>query len=131
LYQEYLMQRPVKINQLLCGIALTASALGWQAAAAKGAPEYVKPPLKLNAALIVSDDMMVGPGFKMDPVAVNDGYSNTYTLTTDVGEVKVVSDYQLARQIQEGGVSSAVGWAGTKRAYALELGVDSQPNGSL
>ncbi len=181
----------VRINNLLSAIALTATALGWQATA-KAAPEYVKPPLKLNAALIVSDKMMVGKGYKMDPVAINDGYSNTYTLKTDVGEVKAVSDYQLRRQIQEinallaleemsragvfgdamkegvmapvhgakalvtapvettkgavqgigrwmgnigrsvssddpyqeGGVSSAVGWAGTKRAYAMELGVD-------
>ncbi len=185
------MTSGLRINNLLSAVALATAALGWQATAS-AAPEYVKPPLKLNAALIVPDEKMVGPGFKMDPVALNDGFSNTYTLTTDVGEVKVVSDFQLARQIQEvralraldemsragvfgegmkegvlaplrggkalvtspvetttgavkgigrwmgnigrsvaskdpyqeGGVSSAVGWAGTKRAYALELGVD-------
>ncbi len=185
------MTTGLKIKNLLAVVALATAALGWQATASE-TPEYVKPPLKLNASLIVRDDKMVGPGWKMDPVALNDGFSNTYTLTTDVGEVKAVSDYQLARQIQEiralraldemsragvfgdamkegvlaplrggkalvtspvettkgavkgigrwmgnigrsvaskdpyqeGGVSSAVGWAGTKRAYALELGVD-------
>jgi hypothetical protein len=135
---------------------------------------------------------MAGDGYKIDPVALNDGFSNTYTLATDFGQVQAVSDYQLARQIQEvrallildemsragvfgdamkggvmapvegakalvtdpvettkgavkgigrwmgnigravtsddphqeGGLSAAVGWAGTKRAFALELGVD-------
>jgi len=153
---------------------------------------YVEPPIKLDAALIVPDGKMEGKGYKIDPVAYNDGYGNTYSLSTDVGDVKVVSDYQLARQIQEiqalltldkmsraglfgdgmkegvlkpfrgakalvtapvdttvgavkgigrwmgniaravksddpyqeGGISAAVGWAGTKRAFALKLGVD-------
>ncbi len=187
------MKPSITVRNLVLGAALSMVASGWHAAAvAKSAPEYVKPPLKLNAALIVPDDKMVGPGYKMDPVAINDGFSNTYTLATDAGQVKVVSDYQLARQIQEvramralnemsqsgvfgdamkegamapveggkalvtapvettkgavkgigrwmgnigravksddpyqeGGVSAAVGWAGTKRAFALELGVD-------
>jgi hypothetical protein len=155
-------------------------------------PAYVKPPVKLNAALVVPDGKMVGRGYKIDPEALNDGYSNNYILVTEVGNVQAISDYQLARQIQEinaliildemsragvfgdamkegvvapfrgakalvtapvettkgavkgvgrwlgnigrsvasddpyqeGGVSAAVGWAGTKRAFALELGVD-------
>ncbi len=153
---------------------------------------YIRPPLKLKAALVVPEGKMEGKGYKITPEAVNDGYSNTYTLETEFGEIKAVSDYQLARQIQEiraliildemsragvfgdamkegvmapvhgakalvtepvetttgavkgvgrwlsnigsavssddpyqeGGVSAAVGWAGTKRAFALELGVD-------
>ena len=153
---------------------------------------YVKPPVKLNAALVVPDGKMVGRGYKIDREAVNDGFSNTYTLVTEVGDVQAISDYQLARQIQEvnaliildemsksgvfgdamkegivapirggkalvtapvettkgavkgvgrwmgnigrsvtsddpyqeGGVSAATGWAGTKRAFPLELGVD-------
>ncbi len=153
---------------------------------------YEATPLKLNAALVVPDGLMVGKGYKIDTVALNDGYNNNYTLQTEVGEVTTVSDYQLRRQIQEiqalitldemsragvfgdamkegvvaplragkelvtapvettkgavkgfgrfvgnigraaksndpyqeGSVSAAVGWAGTKRAFALELGVD-------
>ncbi len=153
---------------------------------------YIKPPLRLKAALVVPEGKMEGKGYKITPEAVNDGYSNIYTLESEFGEVKAVSDYQLARQIQEiraliildemsragvfgdamkegvmapvhgakalvtepiettkgavkgvgrwlgnigravssddpyqeGGVSAAVGWAGTKRAFALELGVD-------
>ena len=153
---------------------------------------YITPPLKLKTDLVVIEGKMEGKGYKITPEVINDGYSNTYTLETEFGEVKAVSDYQLARQIQEiraliildemsragvfgdamkegvmapihgtkalvtepvdttkgavkgvgrwlgnigravssddpyqeGGVSAAVGWAGTKRAFALELGVD-------
>ena len=153
---------------------------------------YITPPLKLKTDLVVLEGKMEGKGYKITPEVINDGYSNTYTLETEFGEVKAVSDYQLARQIQEiraliildemsragvfgdamkegvmapihgakalvtepvdttkgavkgvgrwlgnigravssddpyqeGGASAAVGWAGTKRAFALELGVD-------
>lgn len=176
---------------LVAAVMVTAFVCPWTAAAEEK-PAYVKPPLRLNAALVVPDGKMVGKGYKIDPEALNDGYSNNYTLETEVGEVKAVSDYQLARQIQEinaliildemsragvfgdamkeglvaplragkalvtapvettkgavkgigrwvgnisrsiksddphqeGAVSAAVGWAGTKRAFALELGVD-------
>ncbi len=173
-------------------VAIAFVGLGSTGAVAAEKPAYVKPPLKLNAALVVPDGKMVGRGYKIDPEAVNDGYSNTYTLKTEVGDVQAISDYQLARQIQEvnaliildemskagvfgdamkeglvapirggkalvtapvettkgavkgvgrwvgnigrsiasddpyqeGGVSAATGWAGTKRAFAMELGVD-------
>ncbi len=173
-------------------MVMMAASLWFATVAAGDEPAYLEPPVELNAALVVPDGMMVGKGYKIDAVALNDGYSNTYTLYTDVGEVKVVSDYQLRRQIQEiraliildemsragvfgdaikngllaplragkalvtepvetikgavkgvgrwmgnigravkssdpyqeGGVSAAVGWAGTKRVFALELGVD-------
>ena len=176
-------------------IGLTAAAaffISDLTAAAEQKKAFENPPLKLDATLIVPDGKMEGKGYKIDNQALNDGYSNTYTLKTEVGAVKAVSDYQLARQIQEirallimdemsragvfgdamknglvaplkagkalvtdpvdtttgaikgigrwmgnigrsitsddpyqeGGVSAAVGWAGTKRAFALELGVD-------
>ncbi len=166
--------------------------LGVATAMAAEQPAYVKPPIKLNAALVVPDGMMVGKGYKIDAEALNDGYSNSYKLQTDVGTVTAVSDFMLRRRIQEiqallimdemsragvfgdamkeglvaplkagkelvtapvettkgavkgvgrfignigravksedpyqeGGVSAAVGWAGTKRAFALEFGVD-------
>ena len=153
---------------------------------------FEQPPLELNAALIVPDELMVGESYRIDPLVVNDGYSNTYTLITDWGEVTAISDYRLRASIQEaqalmtldelsragvfgdglkdgvlapiegakalvtapietttgavkgigrwfgnaarsvtsddpyqeGAVSSVAGWAGTKRAFAVELGVD-------
>ncbi len=183
-----------KFNLRILTIIFTiaVSGLGFTLAVASDKPAYVKPPLRLNAALVVPDGNMVGKGYKIDPEALNDGYSNTYTLKTEVGDVQAISDYQLARQIQEvraliildemskagvfgdamkegilapirggkalvtapvettkgavkgvgrwvgnigrsiasddpyqeSGVSAATGWANTKRAFALELGVD-------
>lgn len=176
----------------LC-ITVAVTVFGWQSmATAKKTPEYQPVPLRLNAAQIILDQQMVGNSYSIDSVAVNDGYSNTYTLKTDVGNVQAISDYQLTRKIQEiralrtleemsragvfgdamkegvlapiygakalvtspietttgavkgigrwmgnigravasddphqeGALSAAVGWAGTKRAFALELGVD-------
>ena len=182
------MSRKFMLSLITGFIVVSLVWLGLATAAEK--PAYVKPPIKINAAMIVPDGKMVGKGYKIDPEAVNDGFSNTYTLKTEVGDVQAISDYQLARQIQEvnaliildemsragvfgdamkegvvapfrgakalvtapvetttgavkgvgrwmgnigravtssdpyqeGGVSAATGWAGTKRAYALELG---------
>ncbi|MEE9211931.1 MAG: hypothetical protein V3U29_04680, partial [Phycisphaeraceae bacterium] len=156
------------------------------------AESFEQPPLELNAALIVPDELMVGQSYRIDALVVNDGYSNTYVLTTDWGEVQAISDYRLRARIQEaeallvldsmsrvgvfgdalkagvlapiegavalvtapietttgavkgigrwfgnvarsvgsgdpyqeGALSSAAGWAATKRAFAVELGVD-------
>jgi hypothetical protein len=170
-----------------------ASLFAWQSVSAAATTQgYQQVPLRINTTLVVDDKRMVGDGYSIDSVAVNDGYSNNYTLHTEVGEVRAVSDYELARKIQEvralqildamsragvfgdamkegvvapfrgakalvtspiqtttgavkgigqwmggigravasddpyqeGGVSAAVGWTGTKRAFALELGVD-------
>jgi hypothetical protein len=187
------MKDLTKIRNIVLSAAVMIAAFVYHLpAVAEEPPAFVQPPLKLNAALVVPDGKMVGEGYKIDPVAFNDGYSNTYTLITEIGEVQAVSDYQLARQMQEiralmildemsragvfgdamkegvlapfrgakalvtapvettkgavkgigrwmgnigrsvasddphqeGGISAAVGWAGTKRAFALELGVD-------
>ncbi len=187
------MKDLAKIRNIVLGAAVMMAAFVCHSpAAAEEIPAFVQPPVRLNASLVVPDGKMVGKGYKIDPEALNDGYSNTYTLITEIGEVKAVSDYQLARQIQEinaliildemsragvfgdamkegvlapfrgakalvtapvetttgaikgigrwmgnigravtsddphqeGGISAAVGWAGTKRAFALELGVD-------
>ncbi len=187
------MKDLTKIRNIVLSAAVMIAAFVYHLpAVAEEPPAFVQPPLKLNAALVVPDGKMVGEGYKIDPVALNDGYSNTYTLITEIGEVQAVSDYQLARQMQEiralmildemsragvfgdamkegvlapfrgakalvtapvettkgavkgigrwmgnigrsvasddphqeGGISAAVGWAGTKRAFALELGVD-------
>ena len=47
------------------------------AAAEKESP-YVQPPVKLNATLIVPEGKLEGNGYKINPVAYNDGYGNTY-----------------------------------------------------
>jgi len=171
-------------------LTLAALLLSPVGAIADGA--FEEPPLELNAALIVPDNLIVGESYRIDPLVVNDGYSNTYTLITDWGKVQAISDYRLRARIQEaealllldsmsragvfgdalkagvlspfegavalikapietttgaikgigrwfgnvarsvtssdpyqeGAISAAVGWAGTKRAFAVELGVD-------
>ena len=133
-----------------------------------------------------------GKDYKLEPTVKNDGYSNSYSLTTEWGEVRAVSDYRLRARVrevealralddmsragifgdalangalspvegavslvtdpvettkgafegvgkwfggiadsatsddpyQEGALSSAAGWAATKRGFAVELGVD-------
>lgn len=187
------MKDLAKIRNIVLGAAVMMAAFVCHSpATAEETPAFVQPPIKINAALVVPDGKMVGDGYKIDSQAVNDGFSNTYTLITEVGEVQAISDYQLARQIQEikaliildemsragvfgdamkegviapfrgakalvtapvetttgavkgvgrwmgsigravksddphqeGGISAATGWAGTKRAFAIELGVD-------
>ena len=183
---QFMRTSPVLRTSLFAGLLVAAFSQVTVAA------EFEPTPLQLNTALIVPDDRMVGPGYKLDSVAVNDGFSNTYIIETNLGNREATSDYQLARTIQEvnalnaleamsrtdvfgdamkGGAlsayeggkalveapvettkgavkgigrwmgnvgraarskdpyqenafSSAVGWAGTRRAFALELGVD-------
>ncbi len=172
------------------GVLLAVIATCWPALASE--IPVVKPPVELEAAKFVPGELMKGKVYHVRPSAVNDGYVTTYTLETEWGELKAVSDYRLRARIQEakalktldemsragvfgdalvegalapidavvdlvtdpvdtvsdaaegmgqwfgnvanaltsddphqeGAVSAAVGWAGTKRAFAVELGVD-------
>ena len=174
----------------ILGVFLVVIATCWPALASE--IPVVKPPVTLEAAKFVPGDLMKGKVYHVRPDAVNDGYVTTYTLETEWGELKAVSDYRLRARIQEtkalktlddmsragvfgdalvegalapvdavvdlvtdpvetvsdaaegmgqwfgnvanaltsddphqeGAVSAAVGWAGTKRAFAVELGVD-------
>ena len=182
-----------KIRALTAGatsVALAQLCAGQTLAA--DAPAFEDTPLQLNSALIVPDELMAGPGYKVDTVATSDGFNNTYLVETSFGNLEATSDYQLARTIQEiqallaldemsragvfgdtmkdgaigiyegtkafvaapvestkgavkgvgrwmgnvgraarssdpyqeNAISAAVGWAGVRRAFALELGVD-------
>jgi len=61
----------------------------------------VKPPVELEAAKFVPGELMKGKVYYILPDAVNDGYVTTYTLETEWGELKAVSDYRLRARIQE------------------------------
>jgi hypothetical protein len=174
----------------ILGVFLVVITACWPALASE--IPVVKPPVELETAKFVSGELMKGKVYHVRPTAVNDGYVTTYTLETEWGELKAVSDYRLRVRIQEakalktldemsragvfgdalvegalapinavvdlvtdpvntvsdaaegmgqwfgnvanaltsddphqeGAVSAAVGWAGTKRAFAVELGVD-------
>jgi hypothetical protein len=174
----------------ILGVFLVVITACWPALASE--IPLVKPPVELETAKFVPGELMKGKVYHVRPTAVNDGYVTTYTLETEWGELKAVSDYRLRVRIQEakalktldemsragvfgdalvegalapinavvdlvtdpvntvsdaaegmgqwfgnvanaltsddphqeGAVSAAVGWAGTKRAFAVELGVD-------
>ncbi len=157
-----------------------------------GAESFESVPQSFKATDFVPQKMMSGEGFTMGPNAENDGYINTYALTTDWGEIEAIGDFRLRVRLQEitalkaldemsragqfgeglkngvlspiegaynvvtspiettsgavkgvgrwfgniassitsddpnqeGALSAAAGWAGTKRAYAVELSVD-------
>ncbi len=159
---------------------------------AAAAESFESVPQSFKATDFVPQKMMSGEGFTMGPNAENDGYINTYALTTDWGEIEAIGDFRLRVRLQEitalktldemsragefgeglkngvlspvegayslvtspiettsgavkgvgrwfgniadsitsddpnqeGALSAAAGWAGTKRAYAIELGVD-------
>ncbi len=171
--------------------ALTAAWLISPAASLAAEP-FEEPPIELKATEFVPEKLRSGKDYKLDSKVKNDGYTNSYSLATEWGEVQAVSDYRLRARVrevealralddmgragifgdalvngalspvegaidlvtdpvettkgafegvgkwfggiadsatsddpyQEGAVSSAAGWAATKRGFAVELGVD-------
>ena len=81
------------------GLALVPLTVWWHALASE--IPVVKPPVELKAAKFVPGELMKGTVYQVQPTAVNDGYVTTYTLETDWGQVKAVSDYRLRARIQE------------------------------
>ena len=186
------MRNPRSLTRSIPWGAVVALMTGTPSLATEAKPDLAAPPVELEAKHFVPDELIVGGGYKLDPMAVNDGFVNTYTLSTDWGEIKAVGDYRLRARIQEvqalrkldemsragvfgdalkdgvlapvrgagnlitspvktttgavrgvgrwignvarsatsddphqeGALSSAAGWAATKRGFALELGVD-------
>lgn len=179
-----LSRMPLSVLAVVLAAYLPATAM-----AAEG---FEEPPQKFKAAQFLPAELMSGEGFTVEPEATNDGFTNSYDLTTDWGEVTAISDYRLRVRLQEiqalktldsmsragqfgeglkngvlspvegaysvvtspiettsgavkgvgrwfgnvassvtsddphqeGALSAAAGWAGTKRAFAVELGVD-------
>ena len=166
----------------------------WLALAANGSADesFEEPPIELKAAEFVPEKLRSGKDYKLDSKVRNDGYTNSYRLATEWGELQAVSDFRLRARVrevealralddmsragvfgdslvdgalspvegavalvtdpvettkgafegvgkwfggiadsatsddpyQEGAISSAAGWAATKRGFAVELGVD-------
>jgi hypothetical protein len=84
----------------ILGVFLVVIATCWPALASE--IPVVKPPVELEAAKFVPGELMKGKVYHVQQKAVNDGYVTTYTLETEWGEVKAVSDYRLWRPM--------VGW---------------------
>jgi hypothetical protein len=174
-------------------IALLGTGLSFGSSFAEDqVPPFAELPLQIKSELVVPEELMQGDNYRVEAVAVSDGFNNTYTVVHELGNREATSDYQLLRVIQEiralqtldemsrkgvfgdalkdgviapfrgakalatapvettkgavkgmgrwianvsrgvtskdpyqeGGVSAATGWNSTKRAFALELGVD-------
>jgi hypothetical protein len=68
---------------------------------AKGDPPFEKLPLVLPAEDFVEPALMAGDGYKIDQHVTNDGFLNTYTLSSDYGPQTVEGTDQLLARIQE------------------------------
>lgn len=178
-------------RRLVAGAIITMAPL-WIGAALADEFPIVDPPLALDADQFVPSELMSGANHQVQPLAINDGFVNSYSLSTEWGDVTAGGDYRLRVRIQEanalrtlddmgragvfgdyllegamapidgavalvtapvdtvtdaakgvgswfgniadsitsddpnqeGALSAAVGWAATKRAFAVELNVD-------
>ncbi|MDJ0609605.1 MAG: hypothetical protein QNJ67_11570 [Kiloniellales bacterium] len=79
----------------------TAIALMAFWAAGAWAQDIVKPPVDVEAKRFVSSVEMRGPNHQVKETASNDGFINTYTLTTEWGDATAVSNYRLSVRIRE------------------------------
>ena len=79
----------------------TAIALMALPAAGAGAQDFVQPPVDVEAERFVSSVQMRGPNHQVKDTASNDGFINTYTLTTEWGEATAVSNFRLSVRIRE------------------------------
>jgi len=64
------------------------------------ASQYESPRV-LKAADILPPDLISGKNFRVDPVVVNDGYMNMYTVKSDFGQIKVTSTAALKVRVRE------------------------------
>ncbi len=80
------------------GIAIALLAFS---AAGAGAQDIVTPPVDVKADRFVSSVLMRGPNHQVKETASNDGFINTYTLTTEWGDAKAVSNFRLSVRIRE------------------------------
>ena len=90
--------RPSLTAGLLVGALITAVA-SWPSNA-QDIP-VVEPPLEIESAQFVAVNLMKGPNHTVHPTASNDGFVNTYVLSTEWGDVAAASDYRLRVRIQE------------------------------
>ena len=71
-------------------------------AAAPAAPDAgFEDPRGLPASHFLSPEELAGPGWRVEPEAVNDGFTNTYTLVSSYGTWPARGRVQLAERIRE------------------------------
>ncbi len=68
---------------------------------AKDLPEFQKVPITLKASAVVPKDVLKGPNYQIEQKVKNDGFINTYRLTTDYGPLKVEGTSLLIKRTNE------------------------------
>jgi hypothetical protein len=69
--------------------------------AAQDLPEVQKVPITLKAPEVVPKDVMKGSNYQIEQKVINDGFVNTYRLTTDYGPLKVEGTSLLMERTNE------------------------------
>ncbi len=70
-------------------------------AAAQDLPEFQKIPITLKASEQVPENLLLGPNYRIEADVKNDGFVNTYRLTTDHGPLKVEGTSLLIERTNE------------------------------
>jgi hypothetical protein len=68
---------------------------------AQDLPEFQKVPITLKASEQVPKNVLTGPNFRVEANVKNDGFINTYRLTTDYGPLKVEGTSLLMERTNE------------------------------
>ena len=69
--------------------------------AAQDLPEFQKLPVTLKASEQVPENVLTGPNYRIEADVKNDGFVNTYQLTTDYGPLKVEGTSLLIERTNE------------------------------
>ena len=69
--------------------------------AAQDLPEVQKVPIVLKAVEVVPQNVTKGPNYQIEQKVINDGFVNTYRLTTDYGPLKVEGTSLLMERTNE------------------------------
>ena len=93
------------IRKLAIGTAVVAVSV---TAALAQDVAFVKPPLEVKSGQFVPSELMTGKNHQVQPTASNDGFVNTYSLSTEWGDVKAASDYRLRVHIEEANALKAL-----------------------
>lgn len=70
-------------------------------AEAQDLPEFQKLPITLKASEQVPKNVLTGPNYQIEANVKNDGFINTYRLTTDYGPLKVEGTSLLMERTNE------------------------------
>jgi hypothetical protein len=62
---------------------------------------FEQPPITLQVSKVLPKDMLVGPNYRIKETVKNDGFVNTYMLSTEYGPLKVESTALLTIRIHE------------------------------